>query len=153
MNRNYVLDCEDDDLAAHFSAHILAMRRLGTYGDDMELTAFSKMTGREIRVVQPGLVYVVADESPTSAAPAAVATPSTSAAPAEPITLPSAGLSPRERRRAAREAKGKAKEQPTEVIDVDEPSPTGALWICYHRCVCPRLLRRDDEYLICDAQL
>jgi OTU domain-containing protein 3 len=33
--------------------------RAGTYGGHMELSAFAHLTGRDVKVVQPGLVYVI----------------------------------------------------------------------------------------------
>lgn len=43
---------------------------LGTYGGHLELTAFSHLKKRDVKVIQPGLVYVIewqsgADLSPT----------------------------------------------------------------------------------------
>lgn len=39
--------------------HLGAMRELATYGGHMELSAFAHMTKRNVKVVQPGLVYVI----------------------------------------------------------------------------------------------
>jgi hypothetical protein len=35
------------------------MRENATYGGHMELSAFAHMTGRDVKVIQPGLVYVI----------------------------------------------------------------------------------------------
>ncbi|KAF8624060.1 hypothetical protein AX15_006074 [Amanita polypyramis BW_CC] len=39
--------------------HLRCMRENGTYGGHMELSAFAHLTRRNIKVVQPGLVYVI----------------------------------------------------------------------------------------------
>lgn len=46
------------------------MRTLGTYGGHLELSAFAHAMLKPIRIVQPGLVYVVAcdDNSPSARA-------------------------------------------------------------------------------------
>lgn len=40
-------------------AHIRCMKENGTYGGHMELSAFAHMVKRDVKVVQPGLVYVI----------------------------------------------------------------------------------------------
>ncbi|KAG5635303.1 hypothetical protein H0H81_011774 [Sphagnurus paluster] len=39
--------------------HLRCMREHGTYGGHMELSAFAHLTRRNVKVVQPGLVYVI----------------------------------------------------------------------------------------------
>ena len=39
--------------------HLRAMRENATYGGHMELSAFAHMARRNIKVIQPGLVYVI----------------------------------------------------------------------------------------------
>jgi hypothetical protein len=39
--------------------HLQCMRENATYGGHLELSAFAHMTQRNIKVVQPGLVYVI----------------------------------------------------------------------------------------------
>ncbi|KAF8723218.1 hypothetical protein AX14_009394 [Amanita brunnescens Koide BX004] len=39
--------------------HLRCMRQHGTYGGHMELSAFAHFTQRNIKVIQPGLVYVI----------------------------------------------------------------------------------------------
>ncbi|KAG6914306.1 hypothetical protein DXG01_001193 [Tephrocybe rancida] len=39
--------------------HVGCMREQGTYGGHMELSAFAHMEKRDVKVVQPGLVYVI----------------------------------------------------------------------------------------------
>ncbi|KAJ3876602.1 hypothetical protein F5051DRAFT_30675 [Lentinula edodes] len=41
------------------SAYVAGMRQNATYGGHMELSAFAHLTKRNIKVVQPGLVYVI----------------------------------------------------------------------------------------------
>ncbi|EPQ30701.1 uncharacterized protein PFL1_01602 [Pseudozyma flocculosa PF-1] len=67
-----------DHLAAHadrfagfvddqpFDAYVRLMRENGTYGGHLELHAFAQMMQKQIKIVQPGLVYVVSadDDSP-----------------------------------------------------------------------------------------
>jgi OTU domain-containing protein 3 len=40
-------------------AHLRVMRENATYGGHMELSAFAHMTKRNVKVIQPGLVYVI----------------------------------------------------------------------------------------------
>ncbi|KAN0065491.1 hypothetical protein ACQY0O_001328 [Thecaphora frezii] len=49
-----------------FDDYVRLMRENGTYGGHLELHAFAQMTQKRIKIVQPGLVYVVSaeDESP-----------------------------------------------------------------------------------------
>ncbi|EKM52843.1 uncharacterized protein PHACADRAFT_261495, partial [Phanerochaete carnosa HHB-10118-sp] len=39
--------------------HLRCMRQHGTYGGHLELSAFAHMTKRNVKVIQPGLVYVI----------------------------------------------------------------------------------------------
>lgn len=47
----------DDDRS--WEQHISAMRNNGTYGGHLELTAFAQLKVVNVKVVQPGLVYVI----------------------------------------------------------------------------------------------
>ncbi|QRV85454.1 OTU-like cysteine protease [Ceratobasidium sp. AG-Ba] len=47
----------DDDQG--LDRHLSAMRRSGTYGGHLELTAFAQLKALNVKVVQPGLVYVI----------------------------------------------------------------------------------------------
>lgn len=47
---------EDD---RSFEQHVSCMERDGTYGGNMELAAFARLSGVDIKVYQPGLMYVV----------------------------------------------------------------------------------------------
>ncbi|KAI0684563.1 hypothetical protein BC835DRAFT_1536195 [Cytidiella melzeri] len=41
------------------AVHLQCMRQQGTYGGHLELSAFAHMTKRNVKVIQPGLVYVI----------------------------------------------------------------------------------------------
>jgi OTU domain-containing protein 3 len=66
----YAPFCEDE---RGLAVHLECMRAPATYGGHMELSAFAHMTGRDVKVVQPGLVYVIEhasfDDGPEDAAP------------------------------------------------------------------------------------
>jgi len=53
--------------------HLRAMRETSTYGGHLELSAFAHLSKRNVKVIQPGLVYVIewnaagGEEGPTSA--------------------------------------------------------------------------------------
>ncbi|KAJ3929538.1 MAG: hypothetical protein NXY57DRAFT_899912 [Lentinula lateritia] len=47
------------DKGSGLSAYVAGMRQNATYGGHMELSAFAHLTKRNIKVVQPGLVYVI----------------------------------------------------------------------------------------------
>ena len=76
------------------------MRTLGTYGGHLELSAFAHAVLKPIRIVQPGLVYVVACDDNSAAAHAGRAP--RARAPAR--ALASDGAAPSPRRAAARAA-------------------------------------------------
>lgn len=48
--------------------HLRAMRENATYGGHMELSAFANMTKRNVKVIQPGLVYVIEYDGSSSSA-------------------------------------------------------------------------------------
>jgi len=48
--------CEDE---RGLSAHLQCMREQGTYGGHLELSAFAHFSRRNVKVIQPGLVYVI----------------------------------------------------------------------------------------------
>ena len=56
------------DTEKPFDAYVQSMRELGTYGGHLELSAFAHLIQKPIRIIQPGLVYVVScdDDSPKS---------------------------------------------------------------------------------------
>ncbi|KAJ7801572.1 hypothetical protein B0H14DRAFT_1675715 [Mycena olivaceomarginata] len=80
--------------------HLRCMRENATYGGHMELSAFAHLTRRNVKVIQPGLVYVIewaAGEgaSPTTSAPPGLSHSSSSSSLSSLSSLaPSAGASP-----------------------------------------------------------
>ncbi|KAG8908826.1 hypothetical protein FRB99_003064 [Tulasnella sp. 403] len=95
--------------------YIASMRQAGTYGGHLELSAFAHLKRRNVKVIQPGLVYVIE----WSTGPNASSIPSTSATRNEPAASSSdagaavstdSALSSREQRRARRERLKEAKE-------------------------------------------
>lgn len=61
--------CEDE---RGLTVHLECMRQQGTYGGHLELSAFAHFARRNVKVIQPGLVYVIEwnageDEADTSA--------------------------------------------------------------------------------------
>ncbi|KAI7885276.1 cysteine proteinase [Lichtheimia hyalospora FSU 10163] len=52
----YQFFVEDDQSFEH---HVSCMERDGTYGGNMELAAFARLNGVDIKVYQPGLIYVI----------------------------------------------------------------------------------------------
>ncbi|EIW74841.1 cysteine proteinase [Coniophora puteana RWD-64-598 SS2] len=48
--------CEDE---RGLAAHLRCMREQGTYGGHLELSSFSHLKRRDVKVIQPGLVYVI----------------------------------------------------------------------------------------------
>ena len=104
---------------------------LGTYGGHLELTAFAHLKKRDVKVIQPGLVYVIewksgADLSPTTETP-----------PSEQIpVVPPSTLNEREVRKTRREKRKEIKERAKLVAqstheddDEDEDSSLGAIYV------------------------
>lgn len=54
------------DVEKPFEDYVRTMRQSGTYGGHLELSAFAQLQQKQIKIVQPGLVYIVSgdDESP-----------------------------------------------------------------------------------------
>ncbi|KAK1227876.1 hypothetical protein PQX77_009119 [Marasmius sp. AFHP31] len=55
-------------------AYVAGMRQNAVYGGHMELSAFAQMTKRNIKVIQPGLVYVIQYDPPQPTTPKKAAT-------------------------------------------------------------------------------
>ncbi|KZT58156.1 cysteine proteinase [Calocera cornea HHB12733] len=106
----------DDDRS--LEDHIAVMRQLGTYGGHLELSAFAHRFQRDVKVVQPGLVYVISCAAP----------PSPIKSHPSPLTAPSE-LDEREARRLRREALKKAAEDA-----VIGPAQTTSvpIYVAYH---------------------
>ncbi|KAG5732471.1 hypothetical protein E4T56_gene13875, partial [Termitomyces sp. T112] len=130
--------------------HLRCMRENGTYGGHLELSAFAHMERRDVKVVQPGLVYVI--EWKAFASP--VASPRVKAKgykgyiyeegeeseeseesdEEEDKTLT---LTDRDRRRARREEKKKLAAKDKHIQDKDPPaesdsSENDTIYVAYH---------------------
>ncbi|KAM0754120.1 cysteine proteinase [Meredithblackwellia eburnea MCA 4105] len=55
----YRLFVDEDSVPGGFEGHLASMRIQGTYGTHIELSAVAQLSKRSIKVVQPGLVYVI----------------------------------------------------------------------------------------------
>ncbi|EIN05764.1 cysteine proteinase [Punctularia strigosozonata HHB-11173 SS5] len=128
--------CDDE---RGIDTHLSCMRQQGksplvspprTYGGHMELSAFAHMTGRNVKVVQPGLVYVI-EAAPDAAPPPPAADDEDDDDGLDPDELPT--LSRRARRRA-----GKGKEASAfpatddDHDDADTGPPLGPVYVAYH---------------------
>ncbi|BGP58082.1 hypothetical protein JCM8202_006217 [Rhodotorula sphaerocarpa] len=107
----YRLFVDEDSVKGGFDGHVREMRQPGTYGTNIELSAFVARYRRPVKVYQPNLVYVMPVED---AAPETSTPPSSSASPALPPadsseTPGAVKLTPREKRLLARAEKAKAK--------------------------------------------
>lgn len=106
----------------------------GTYGGHVELSAFAHMTRRNVKVVQPGLVYVIEWDagSELSDTPA----PSLTSLGLPEVDPSAALVNERDRRKAKREGKRleKAGVQPSAPEADDEQGsvlPTGPVYVAY----------------------
>ncbi|SDA05368.1 BZ3501_MvSof-1269-A2-R1_Chr12-1g03352 [Microbotryum saponariae] len=54
----------DEDEGGGFEGHVTSMRSAGTYGTNLELSAFASLYRRPVRVFQPGLVFVISCGEP-----------------------------------------------------------------------------------------
>ncbi|KLO16532.1 cysteine proteinase [Schizopora paradoxa] len=129
----------DDDRG--MDEHLRCMRQPGTYGGHLELTAFAHLKKRDVKVIQPGLVYVIewaagADLSPTTSD---MPKPGSPEPDPEPDSQPA--LKSREARKARRDKKKELKSHAAEIkqqaIDAGEDaedvaSPSGAVYVAYH---------------------
>lgn len=108
----YRLFVDEDSVKGGFEGHVREMRQPGTYGTNIELSAFVARYRRPVKVYQPNLVYVM----PVEEAPPGTSTPPSSSS-ASPALSPADGaassgdkLTPREKRLLARAEKAKAKD-------------------------------------------
>lgn len=105
----------------------------GTYGGHVELSAFAHMTRRNVKVIQPGLVYVIewhAGMSPEDMPPA----PSLTSLGLPEVDPSAALVNERDRRKAKRESKRLDKVGvPPATSDLNEESsttlPTGPVYV------------------------
>ncbi|KAL1701762.1 hypothetical protein EV121DRAFT_262734 [Schizophyllum commune] len=110
-------------------AHLRCMRENGTYGGHLELSAFAHMTGKNVKVIQPALVYVIAANAMDDSAPEA----STSTAEQQPDEGADGPLSGREKRQARRERKRTEKDTlPAPTPDPNEGEVPDTVYVAYH---------------------
>ncbi|GAA5858594.1 hypothetical protein JCM8547_001380 [Rhodosporidiobolus lusitaniae] len=133
---------DEDSVKGGFDGHVREMRQPGTYGTNIELSAFVARYRRPVKVYQPSLVYVLPVEEADSASGTGEASTSASPPPTpEPEDEPK--LTPREKRLKAREERDKAKgkvstkakgKQPATQWKAPEPQPFDGTPLCivYH---------------------
>ena len=119
---------------------LILIRRAATYGGHMELSAFAHLMRRNVKVIQPGLVYVI--EWAAGGDPASFPT-SSSAASANPREQPDSGpnadlgnlLDDRERRHLRRDRKRAEKERERAIVVVDDTQDDmeslGPIYVAY----------------------
>ncbi|GAA6002770.1 OTU domain-containing protein [Rhodotorula paludigena] len=112
----YRLFVDEDSVKGGFEGHVREMRQPGTYGTNIELSAFVARYRRPVKVYQPNLVYVLPVEDQSPSAPSGSASTSSSPPPPPPPPPPHGAedttlLTPRERRARAREEKARKKEE------------------------------------------
>ncbi|EGG00290.1 uncharacterized protein MELLADRAFT_118089 [Melampsora larici-populina 98AG31] len=55
-------DFVDTDEEESWETRLMEMRKLGTYGGHLELSAFANLHQRPIKVIQPGMIYIIGYE-------------------------------------------------------------------------------------------
>ncbi|KAG8714405.1 hypothetical protein FRC09_017668 [Ceratobasidium sp. 395] len=116
----------DDDQG--LDRHLSAMRSSGTYGGHLELTAFAQLKALNVKVVQPGLVYVIEGANLDNFGPPKESTAGADEDDAGPS-------SSREKRKAKKE---RMKKKPTMTMDEDEEDNTtqtpfpATVYVAYH---------------------
>ncbi|KAH7107867.1 cysteine proteinase [Auriculariales sp. MPI-PUGE-AT-0066] len=106
----------DDDRG--LDVHLRCMRTPGTYGGHLELSAFAHCRRRDVKVIQPGLVYII--EWNTGVNDDAMS--SSAADDAED----------RERRRLRRTSQKHAASKPSSSADEPEEEAQGTIYVAYH---------------------
>ncbi|CAL1697712.1 unnamed protein product [Somion occarium] len=122
----------DDDRG--LDVHLQCMRQPGTYGGHLELSAFAHLTRRNVKVIQPGLVYVI--EWDAGAEPSDAPAPSLTSLGLPEVDPSAAIINERERRKLKRNQK-RLEEKPavqTPAPDSDDESttPQGTVYVAYH---------------------
>ncbi|CAE6478980.1 unnamed protein product [Rhizoctonia solani] len=120
----------DDDRS--WDQHISAMRNNGTYGGHLELTAFAQLKSVNVKVVQPGLVYVIEGSKTDDFGPS-TSTSAVAGGGEEGLT------SSRDKRKAKKERmKKKAAEKAVDDDDDDDDEESGGapfpatVYVAYH---------------------
>ncbi|KAI0776663.1 hypothetical protein BD413DRAFT_468724 [Trametes elegans] len=105
--------------------HLACMRQQATYGGHLELSAFAHMTKRNVKVIQPGLVYVIEWDAGGDFADEAQPESTTLA------DAPISTLDSREKRRQRRERMRST--SGTNPADGSElPTTQGTIYVAYH---------------------
>ena len=119
----------DDDRS--WDQHISTMSKSGTYGGHLELTAFAQLKVVNVKVVQPGLVYVI-EGSKTEVGGASGCAAGASAVVGEEMTS-------KERRKARKERMKKKSEEKDDDEDDDDDDDSGGsdpfpatVYVAYH---------------------
>lgn len=100
---------------------------LGTYGGHLELSAFAHLKRRNVKVIQPGLVYVIEWSTGGDLPPSSPIIPVVQELEVDDLTL-----SERDRRRMRREKKReKPKVPPLSADEGDEDITPGAVYVAY----------------------
>ncbi|KAA1466914.1 cysteine proteinase [Dentipellis sp. KUC8613] len=114
--------------------HLRLMRQPATYGGHLELSAFAHMARRDVKVIQPGLVYVIEWASGWDLTPE-----SNEPVPSSSSITPEDEPDDRSRRAARRERKRVEKEKPppppppaADGDSDDESRTTGTVYVAYH---------------------
>ncbi|KAL6308780.1 hypothetical protein BKA93DRAFT_761750 [Sparassis latifolia] len=107
--------------------HLQCMRQPATYGGHLELSAFAHMTRRDVKVIQPGLVYVI--EWATSGGDLVADRPSTPSPSSSTSTPDDPALNDREKRRLMRERRRSEMEK---LSQADSQAPVGPIYVAYH---------------------
>ncbi|KAI0920290.1 hypothetical protein AcV5_010071 [Taiwanofungus camphoratus] len=116
--------------------HLQCMRQPATYGGHLELSAFAHMMHRDVKVIQPGLVYVIewatggelADAAPSSV-------PSQSSAGSVVSAPDDSTMNDREKRRITRERRRVEREKAAATDangDSNQDYPPGPIYVAYH---------------------
>ncbi|GAA5911969.1 OTU domain-containing protein [Sporobolomyces salmoneus] len=140
---------DEDEYKGGWDGYVNEMNQPGTYGTNIELSAFVQLYQRSIKIFQPGLVYVMQPEPSTSSSPSSSSSRPPPPPAASSIDDMGGKMSAREKRAKAREeksklstnplkaAKGKGKEKallepPPPSTDDQEEEELGPLCIVYH---------------------
>ncbi|KAF9007067.1 hypothetical protein BDQ17DRAFT_1389178 [Cyathus striatus] len=102
--------------------HLRCMRENATYGGHMELSAFAHMTRRNVKVVQPGLVYVIEWAAFNDAA----------SSPPPQDQDDDEGLSGKDRRKQRKERMRAEKDREKDDDNDEEEGEGGTVYVAYH---------------------
>ncbi|CAE6478410.1 unnamed protein product [Rhizoctonia solani] len=116
----------DDDRS--WEQHISAMRNNGTYGGHLELTAFAQLKIVNVKVVQPGLVYVIEGAKTDSFGPST----STSAAPEEDAPTNSKDKRKAKKDRMKKKAAEKVADEEHDDDDEEGAPFPATVYVAYH---------------------